>query len=197
MKTITLDNGTKVEISNESHQAFIDAVKPEFKAREWVYINDRWSEGKKVLRVKKIDSNFLYLDWDKYPSANQNKKFFRHATPEEIKAHLIEEAEKRGFVEGTNCGDITNIYSNGERAGFYGKVDNDWEYDPLRDSFSNHGCNIYQQGKWAEIIPDTITIKINDSYAAEILDGGSIKVGCQTFCFEELKKVYKAAKAKR
>lgn len=71
------------------------------------------------------------------------------AIPEEVRFHLIAEAEKRGFVEGVSCksllsGDIVTLTNTGTA------------YIPETDELHVKNCLVYKKGQWAEIIP-TIT----------------------------------------
>lgn len=194
MKTITLENGQTVEISNESYENLAKAVKPEFKVGDWVY----WSGVEPVFaRIHKIGSktgsfpNSHVLDvfgnTDSHDSCSETR--LRLATPEEIKAYLIKEAERRGYKAGVEYMDRGSKEVLSLCMGYSYYINGDYLTD-------GYGGAVYQFGKWAEIIEDN-KIKLSDNYEAEILDNGDIKVGCQNISFDKLKEVYKAAKAKR
>ena len=201
MKTITLDNGKKVEISNESHQAFIDAVNPEFKAADWVKCIENYGPHLKVGDVIRIDSSDAYCgtscmsvtDYVKSACYPFNRMLV-HATLEEIESHLIEEAEKRGYKEGVivNCLQFNNNEClDGERFVYFSN-------DVLEASSDAELTTtvIYKKGKWAEIINDTIKLEGCD-LNVQMLNGGDVEINGNLVKFYNLKAIYKAAKTTR
>jgi hypothetical protein len=67
------------------------------------------------------------------------------ATHKEVEEALIKEAKKRGFKEGlvTKYGEITNRYEH--------------NFNSRDKSFHFHNIMVFENGKWAEIIKETIT----------------------------------------
>lgn len=79
---------------------------------------------------------------------------YRLATPEEIKSHLIKEAERRGFKKGVkvdrSC--FKNVKSWHVSRGTADVYSDGWHYAD-DDSLMIGGYGIYHKGVWAEIIP--------------------------------------------
>lgn len=135
--------------------------KEEFKAGDWVTVTD-WSKltadsFKRYSNTYKLRSDFdgsFAMCWDHNGSTtNGFSKFskmggkLRKATTEEIKAHLIQEAEKRGLTKANAkinclCGD-TSIWNKDVFI---------IEYSKDTDTLKFHHLTIYKQGQWAEII---------------------------------------------
>ena len=115
---------------------------PEFKVGDWVCNRD--APDTFIGRVTEIIGNNIY--YDRYDYIEN----CRHATEQEIKDHLVKEAEKRGFKEGIkwknplfdwDCVD-TNIAGR------------DFKYDRNNDQLYFGGNTVYYNGKWAEIIKE-------------------------------------------
>ena len=83
---------------------------------------------------------------------NQNYKLRNSdykATDKEVEEALVKEAKKRGFVKGVN---ISYLISTRNDFGF------DGTFSIYRDSLvDNRSAVIFSEGKWAEIIKETIT----------------------------------------
>lgn len=78
-------------------------------------------------------------------------EYFRLATPSEVEAHLIKEAEKRGFKKGVR---ISQTGINSEFTHFK-EIEGEFAYyenDNSLDTKCGNGY-VYRQGKWATIIP--------------------------------------------
>ena len=67
------------------------------------------------------------------------------ATDKEVEEALIKEAKKRGFKEGvlTDCGAIGNRFKH--------------QFRPNENTFYFSNIRVFQNGKWLEIIKETIT----------------------------------------
>ena len=159
----------------ELKDELLNQNKPEFKVGDWVV-------GTKPEHVYRIRSFYGGNNTDGYDSEN-----LRLATESEIKSHLIEEAERRGYKLNVKYKD----YDATQTVGYNGEA-RPYLYSKAGDYLTD-GCGgaVYCNGKWAEIIKNTV--KLNDEYEAEIYDD-HIKVGCQTFSKDVIKKLYKAIK---
>jgi hypothetical protein len=149
MKTITLGDGTKVEISDESYANFEKAVKPEFKVGDWVCYVDKPNY---VYRATGVDGVWVY-GLHGNDTNGHRPEHLRLATPEEIKEHLIKEAEKRGYKEGVRIqsisfpGDIYQLTS--------------CSLSCCNETVSCGGVVICRDGKWAEIIKEETILTLD------------------------------------
>ena len=124
---------------------------PEFKAGEWIYWRGKQPTYAKLER--KIGDRWVLNIFGDITTHNScNEKFICHVTKDEIKNHLIEEAEKRGYKEGVKVKCLSEVGGTGilkNRINEY-----DIEKDKLWHYSSDGATLIYKQGKWAEIIEE-------------------------------------------
>jgi hypothetical protein len=132
---------------------FVDLIEaelepePEFKAGDWV-IYDKY-----VFRINKVESGIASSDdtikckWTLYIGT----EYLRHATPEEIKSALIEEAKRR--YKNKRFYAASNIYYECDFDSIkeFKYIENN---DGLYVMGDFDGLYIYYRGKWAEIIQD-------------------------------------------
>jgi len=198
MKTITLEDGRKVEISNESYGNLAKSIRPEFKVGDWVIgLDGCHPTYPKRIRLFKSDNSVEFNGGSSNIIRCGDGVFVRLATPKEIEDHLIEEAKSRGFKEGVIKTSYFPEYSSAyNKENTYTMNDSQPQYEADKDALRMGGGIIYHKGRWAEIIKDE-EIKLNDVYSAEILPNGDVKVGCITIPFDTVKKVYKAANLKK
>lgn len=90
------------------------------------------------------------------------------ATDEEVKTALIAEAKKRGYKEGVN---IKNLLANS----IVNCVGKSFLYQNNELWFSCIGC-IFKDGKWAEIIPETVELSLEDIAKKFGVDVSQIKI---------------------
>ena len=76
------------------------------------------------------------------------------ATEKEVEEALIKEAKKRGFKQGAVVNQQPAYNGYGD---IYTVKGSYFSYNSSRDNFAIDGTGIYKQGKWAEIIKETIT----------------------------------------
>jgi hypothetical protein len=92
-----------------------------------------------------------YVDED-YIANTDIEKYLKPATNKEVEQALIKEAKKRGFKEGVK---FNSAWRSGAICYFNGM-----HYEAKNNSLSS-GCShndcIFQSGKWAEIVKETIT----------------------------------------
>ena len=123
----------------EIESELLKESKPEFKVGDWVVE----PEFKIIDRVGRVEGDTICYDDGMFNYKND----LRHATIEEIKEHLIKEAEERGLVEGVKY-KCTNTGSIEQRKG-------DLEYYEEADQLTDgNGGSVYLKGKWAEVIKD-------------------------------------------
>jgi hypothetical protein len=190
MKTIKIktDYGEwkEIEVSDESFKSIEKETRPKFKVGDWVYC----AIHNAPYPVRRIESLSGRCGRDKYGGIHLEDCSYRHAASEEIKEHLIKEAEKRGFKEGLPLGKV-----NPREYSYSGVITSDeWDYDIDQDWLRCVGATIYWKGEWAEIVEDD-TIKIGD-YDVDVT-AHSVKVGCQKVDFNTVKKIYKQMKKLR
>jgi hypothetical protein len=151
---------------------FIEAhtpKKPEYKQGMWIKL--QMSNGRvSIKRIAKLISQTHGLTDDGSPiDLSEAWGTYIPMTPEEVKAHLIAEANKRGYKIGTT------IKQSGKFVEVHGSP---WDcettlndsiplYMPKTDTFEYGGRYIYCQGYWAPIIPTTVKLMF-----------GSIEVEC-------------------
>lgn len=128
----------------------------EFKDREWViYDGDQYPNDLPAGSIGRYNTDKSYPRnaWMREHNGSDFphgicvlKSELRPATDKEIEAHLIAEAEKRGFVKGTRFSPalLTNDPSR--------VCTGDYIYHKNIDSLSSGGYYVYNQSKWAEII---------------------------------------------
>ncbi len=77
------------------------------------------------------------------------------ATRQEVEQRLIEEAKRRGFVEGAKYDCVLSEATNLNFTDAFNGHVNKWQYDHKNQTLSKE-CNqyIFNKGKWAEIIDD-------------------------------------------
>jgi hypothetical protein len=145
----------------------VDSSEEEFKEGDWV----KWEgHAPKIGRLAKRCG--LSKCWDMgekgYNSCRESN--LRHLTPEEIKEHLIEEAEKRGFKEGVKFKGFvgSSLCSCGKGFDYY------TDQDQLC-IVGGSGGTLYLRGQWAEVIEEPF--KIN-GYEVKTGISGSFEVGC-------------------
>jgi len=201
MKTITLEDGRKVEISNESYGNLAKSIRPEFKVGDWVIgLDGCHPTYPKRIRLFKSDNSVEFNGGSSNIIRCGDGVFVRLATPKEIEDHLTEEALTRGFKEGVVKRayfpeyDLGGSIYNGKST--YTMNDCQPRYEADEDALRMGGGIIYHKGRWAEIVKDG-KIKLSHEYSAEILSNGDVKVGCITIPFETIEKVYKAANLKK
>jgi len=205
MKTITLEDGTKVKINEESYRNLQESVMPEFKKGVWYkYIDDLDYGG--LVNYQEGGSGYGFWDneWDNTWSISSREHWIE-ATKEEIKEALTKEFHKR-YKKGDKVECLSNYNPKETLSGEIKK------YDEGKDTL--HGLNtnriyrltwIYKQGKWAEIVEEKKKkgwydlIELCDNNKAEILynGGASFNKSQLVLTFNNIKDVYKAAKRRR
>jgi hypothetical protein len=124
------------------------------KAGDWVFViasSISYSFISRVERIESIVGDDIKVENIPYCTLSKFGESFRFATPEEIKDHLIKEAEKRGFKEGVEYNNIPVNYLKPSLQTL--KIDKEWSYVKSYDAFGISGCGwIYAKGQWAEII---------------------------------------------
>jgi hypothetical protein len=117
---------------------------------------------------------------------------FRKATNEEIEKHLIDKAEKKGFVferyfEGVRDCDYKDGADWNPKK-HKGKVGSGWRYDAPKDILYNSGWDlfvVYEKGQWATL-KHQITIGSNK---VEFFPD-HIQVGCTRVELETIEQIY-------
>lgn len=116
------------------------------------------------------------------------------ASKEEVEQALIAEAKKRGFKEGVSIKAWTKgsykIFGSQFR---YNAEENRVEpgiYE-CANSLYLGDCQVFKDGKWAEIIEDKLEI---NGQIMEINSKGIVEFGCAKFDKDDLKQWYKAIK---
>ncbi len=153
----------KARISELEKQA-----EEEFKVGDWVV--NTVCNNSSVHYITRTDGIYLYVEWNGKETklSHKDSKNNRHATNEEIQAHLKKEADKRGFKNG-----ITYIDSQSNEQAVLQDFDG-LTYYAHNDNFTDGwGGAICYDGKWAEIIEDKIMI---DKYEVRFSATG-IEVG--------------------
>lgn len=145
-------------------EGFPDAFKKELEVGKWYIVNgDKCGHGGKNLIANysgiESDSNYglrFSGEWDNELSIFHKDlvSISREATPAEVEAALIAEAKKRGYKGGIklfpleHCASEIDIEKQ-DVYKFYPNVS-----DKIRERLELNGTGIYQDGKWAEILPE-------------------------------------------
>jgi len=156
------------DFSDDETQAMIEKELPElfekeFKVGDWVIGKKplRPLEPRKILEIK--GDLCLYSDFqDGVANNGAGPKHLRHATTEEIKAHLVKEAERRGYsmesvIVAYWHNDTPDKISNGFR------TYNLFEYTIESDLLLMNRWEIYRDGKWATIVEDNIEMTLDEA----------------------------------
>ena len=124
--------------------------------------------------------------FDEESELNVNCDKWVQATSEQIETALINEAERIGFKSGVTIdqkcfGFRTTKLRNG--------VTDSWAYNPY-DNWLSWRCVswVFKDGKWAEIIEDTLTINGETMK----VDGDIVSFGCAKFHKEQLEAIHSA-----
>jgi len=201
MKTITLEDGTKVKISEESYRNLQESVMPEFKKGVW------YKYGGGLVNYQEGGSGYGFWDneWDNTWSISSREHWIE-ATKEEIEEALTKEFHKRykkGDYVRQNI--IPPIRISGRVEEYEMDSDKLWvHFDDIRFCGVSGGV-IYEKGKWAEIVEEKKKkgwydlIELCDNNKAEILynGGASFNKSQLVLTFNNIKDVYKAAKRRR
>ena len=83
-----------------------------------------------------------------------SSKYLEPATDKEVEQALIKEAKKRGFKEGVVANQKPAYNGHG---GTFNINKSNFEYSHFTQNLTIDGFGIYNYGKWAEIIKETIT----------------------------------------
>jgi len=160
---LELQKYATVSVSKKIKNWFPDAFKEELEVGKWY----RLSANKDVIvfyKEKATDFNlfnakgygFYMNNWEdirRYWTLTSDPQDWALATPQEVETALINEAKKRGFVEGVECNHILyDLYFgskiNIENEDFVFDVkDNSLDY-----SNQNQSYRIFKDGVWAKII---------------------------------------------
>ena len=209
MKTITLEDGTKVNISEESYRNLQESVKTKFEIGKWYKFP--WCGTLEILNYQGDDKmaygwwNNTWGDWG-FVQGNP----WEEATKEEIEEALTKEFHKR-YKEGDEI-EITIVTDQkyivellGDIDGYEMHKDKLWVYlNDDRPPRITMGV-VYQQGKWAGIVEEKKKkgwydlIELCDNNKAEILynGGASFNKSQLVLTFNNIKNIYKAAKRRR
>lgn len=114
----------------------------------------------------------------------KTKHIQRHATPQEIESHLIQEAKKRGYKHDVRIKSLLPYGGNYKLT--------EAKANPLYASHIDElwygGGLVYKQGKWADIIKEE-EIKIG-TWDVKFFSN-KIKVGCKTISNVEADKIFR------
>ena len=147
---------------------FREKPESEFKVGDWITLFGR------ISRIMRIEDGLYYLSYyDSHENESEGKVPFtlsmlrteRHATEEEIEAHLKKICDKRYIGKRVKCLSWDEYV-----------VDRFVEYDVDSDSMIYEGKNdggyvyVYQQGEFAEIIPDKKKLPCSKEEARILLD---------------------------
>ncbi len=128
----------------------------------------------KTLKISSIDYHdgyFIIFCYSTYGIYSGN---FRKATEEEILQSLKEQAVEKGYKEGVTI-DKTNLNYAGQKIWKLGTF-NGYSYDKQKDALLCGSDFIYKEGEWAEILPDSPQITVND-YKGVFYDN-YVEFGC-------------------
>lgn len=130
--------------------------KPKFEVGKW-YKNKFnciiFNDGKHGYGVNMFEWVNIYSDSEKPLFYNSLGLDWQPATPEEVKAALVKEAEKRGFKFGVYI-DNTNIYPD-----YKSSIPWPLRYHPFtfdNNELSYGGAVVFDKGQWATIIKDDV-----------------------------------------
>ncbi len=166
------ENGREYELNVIGNRFYIDGeiitqIKPinaeptpKFKVGDWIIRKD----GNIPKRIKYVDKYAFLCDDEISDHLFENADgycAYRFATQSEIESHLIKIAEKKGFKNGVmftglrfhrDCKMLWQVGSTDveQFKGYY----KDGDYLIVEDVKNGVWELIYQQGKWATIIPD-------------------------------------------
>jgi hypothetical protein len=191
------------ELSELKALALKEKEEKEFKVGDWVIIIDYSADTSCpthvngdtgiIKSINKVDAKVEVAgkgtaNYGDYKGSSFGKRF-RKATPEEIEKHLIEQAEKKGFVKGASVVSI----AHGGSASIIGNV---FLYRDVTKFFPNASTSYYGEDKqyaicvnyschrgWdfldkIKLLPSTPQIEIN-GYKAEFKEWGiSFNGGC-------------------
>jgi hypothetical protein len=205
------------ELANEFNNKLKDlreeAKREEFKVGDWVvftgkngWVTEFWTPGK-VCKINEIDGNVLRTDGSTSSGASNLKSNFRKATPSEIEKHLIEEAEKKGFIKGAKVrmsrqgGNASqfggeNPYNldwrniaftiTGETRLFYGQHGNEYI---VCFGLDFQGYKYFAYSTFIELTSSSPNIKIGSNKVEFHSD--HIQVGCTRVELETIEQIYK------
>jgi hypothetical protein len=186
----------EININGILYKRVEEEPKSEFKVGDWVeYLLKTSLCQDDEIRIGRITSHSHDLFIIDNKITVQDNHIGRKLTPSEIEAHLIAEAKRRGYKEGTK---FKSYFDDGNKIRTIEKYDRKTPIkfyytkntDSLRSAmYTNYGefCSnpsVYQDGQWAEIIKDE-PIKIG-GYEVKFKNG-RIKVGCETVSNDTLK----------
>lgn len=97
MKEITLDNGKKVLISDDSYKALAEAAKPEFKVGDWIVFDGTHHKSKALKLISKGVRSGWFTN-HKNTLCDTNCKHYRYATDDEISKELGREGFSVGDI---------------------------------------------------------------------------------------------------
>jgi hypothetical protein len=185
------------ELSALKALALKEKEEKEFNVGDWVaYMESGWQEVMKskynvvdnVYKIKELNDGYIYVEGYGERS-NAERTNFRKATEEEIKTHLISEAEKKGFVKGASVVSIAlggsasiigNVFLYRDIAKFFPNARTSYYGEDKKDAICvNYSCH---RG-WdfldkVKLLPSAPQIEIN-GYKAEFKTWGiSFNNGC-------------------
>lgn len=156
----------------------------EFKVGDWAYsLNDSLPYRAKgsILKITDVgNDNYLSYTDLKGETTSIGGKNFRKATVEEIEKHLIEEAEKKGFVKGAKVKHDESQYTI-DSIKYVTKLGNSGSVDKYFKAHGNHlkvcsGCISVPLDE-CELLPSHPIIEINGWTVK--FNEDSVTVGCQ------------------
>lgn len=144
---------TRIQIA----KMFPEAFKTELVIGKW-YIascyktNEYLILATEIIGNNEVKSNCWFTPWKSFTNTmGLFDKTERLATPEEVKSALINEAKKRGFIEGAKH----NI-TNGSKT--INATDNRFAFLERENKLLFNNWSIFEQGIWAEILPQEKTV---------------------------------------
>jgi len=186
MNTIIIDEKT-VSIDG----VIYERKESEFQVGQWVMGINGFTpyNPARISKVKNGDVLYLYWNGEEEIQSFQNNNALRPATHSEIEQHLIKVAKEKGFKEGVkvkclacgtyNLGNISEYRMSDDRLFFcqqgLSRLDHDSE------------ITLYQQGKWAEILPEKKKLPIGKQGFRTLFNDWSI---AGTISFDQFLEQY-------
>ncbi len=155
------DNSTSLRSNLTNHFKTIlpEAFESELEVGRW-YKEKR--KSKLIICFTDVENGYGYglnrIDEWVTDFRRNDKEVFELATPKEVETALINEAKKRGFVNGVIV-EKSGINSDFNMT-FYPIKENNLKYFHLLNILDSREGHIFDNGKWATIIPQPLTLEV-------------------------------------
>jgi hypothetical protein len=117
--------------------------KPEFKPGQWAV-----TAYGEIFRILSLKDGWVCWINNKGENVRSNADHLKFTIPREIESHLIKIAKEKGLLKDGL------LVRSPTGANFRVNMTHEFDYDMKSDNLCNLGMFLYQQGVWAEIVPE-------------------------------------------